>query len=164
MWESQSYLTLYLCSAVTPNICTNSTSHFSIYLFVYYTPLWNTSCYWSFILQKMTGWLLSLHTYSSQHLKWIKKVPQSCPKKRTHFGFRNFDEWFWSTSNIDVCINISLEYMPMFEWPWIEKQQHSLCSWHPTWANWVMRICPQTWSLGIPLPSYLRNIKIQIEK
>ncbi len=26
--------------------------------------------------------------YSSQHLKWIKKVHQSCPKTRTHFGFR----------------------------------------------------------------------------
>ncbi len=25
---------------------------------------------------------------SSQHLKWIKKVHQSCPKTRTHFGFR----------------------------------------------------------------------------
>uniref|UniRef100_A0A673LS24 Translation initiation factor eIF2B subunit epsilon n=1 Tax=Sinocyclocheilus rhinocerous TaxID=307959 RepID=A0A673LS24_9TELE len=24
--------------------------------------------------------------YSSQHLKWIKKVHQSCPKTRTHFG------------------------------------------------------------------------------
>ncbi len=26
--------------------------------------------------------------YSSQHLKWIKKVLESCPKTRTHFGFR----------------------------------------------------------------------------
>ncbi len=26
--------------------------------------------------------------YSSQHLKWIKKGNQSCPKTRTHFGFR----------------------------------------------------------------------------
>ncbi len=26
--------------------------------------------------------------YSSQHLKWIKKVNQICPKTRTHFGFR----------------------------------------------------------------------------
>ncbi len=26
--------------------------------------------------------------YSSQYLKWIKKVHQSCPKTRTHFGFR----------------------------------------------------------------------------
>lgn len=26
--------------------------------------------------------------HSSQHLKLTKKVPQSCPKTRTHFGFR----------------------------------------------------------------------------
>ncbi len=26
--------------------------------------------------------------YSSQHLKWIKKVHQSCTKTRMHFGFR----------------------------------------------------------------------------
>ncbi len=25
--------------------------------------------------------------YSSQHLKWIKNVHQSCPKTRTRFGF-----------------------------------------------------------------------------
>ncbi len=30
----------------------------------------------------------TLKEYSSQHLKWIKKVHQSCPKTRTHFGFR----------------------------------------------------------------------------
>ncbi len=24
--------------------------------------------------------------FSSQHLKWIRKVHQSCPKTRTHFG------------------------------------------------------------------------------
>ncbi len=28
----------------------------------------------------------TLYIYSSQH--WIKKVQQSCPKTRTHFGFR----------------------------------------------------------------------------
>ncbi len=41
-----------------------------------------------------------LTIYSSQHLKKIQKVNQSCPKTRTHFGFRfkdNFDEKFWST-------------------------------------------------------------------
>ncbi len=33
--------------------------------------------------------IYSLHIlYSSQHLKWIKKDNQSCPKTRTHFGFR----------------------------------------------------------------------------
>ncbi len=26
--------------------------------------------------------------YSSQYLKWIEKVNQSCPKTRTQFGFR----------------------------------------------------------------------------
>ncbi len=29
-----------------------------------------------------------LFNYSSQQLKWIKKVNQRCPKTRTHFGFR----------------------------------------------------------------------------
>ncbi len=26
--------------------------------------------------------------YNSQHMKWIKKVNQSCPKAIMHFGFR----------------------------------------------------------------------------
>ncbi len=29
-----------------------------------------------------------IYIYICQHLKWIKKVYQSCPKIRTHFGFR----------------------------------------------------------------------------
>ncbi len=29
-----------------------------------------------------------LKKFSSQHLKWIKKINQSCPKTRTHLGFR----------------------------------------------------------------------------
>ncbi len=38
-----------------------------------------------------------IYIYSRLHLKWIRKVYQSCPKTRTHFGFRfldNFDERF----------------------------------------------------------------------
>ncbi len=32
--------------------------------------------------------ILMPNKYSSQHLKWIKKVNQSCPKTRTLLGFR----------------------------------------------------------------------------
>ncbi len=44
--------------------------------------------YGTFPIQSNDVTLISITLYSSQYLKWIKKVNQSCPKMRTNFSFR----------------------------------------------------------------------------
>jgi len=47
----------------------------------------------------MSAKSLHINTQYSQHLKWIKKINQSCPKTRLGLVQKS------STSNVDNCIS-----------------------------------------------------------
>ncbi len=56
---------------------------FSVYIYIYiyiYIHIYIYTYIYTYIY---------IYIYSSQYLKWINKVNQSCPKTRTHFGFRS---------------------------------------------------------------------------